>query len=183
VSNAEIILAELDRLLDSDVELTLYGRAALQLGFENPSPDFAVSKDVDAVFFLGQAEYLNEHTNFWRAVDILNRNLAEQDLYVSHFFVEDQVVLRPAWKDCRCRIPGEWSRLDLYRLGDEDLLLSKLMRDDPLDHSDALFIASRAQFTRQDVEVIIAEARIPAADEIAEQFAIASKRLLDAIGD
>jgi hypothetical protein len=30
-------------------------------------------------------------------------------------------------------LPGSWKRLTLYRLGDIDLFLSKLVRDDALD--------------------------------------------------
>ena len=179
MTNAEIILSELDRRLESRIELTLYGRAALQLGFKNPLPDFAVSRDVDAILFLGQAESLNEHTNFWPAVDDVNRKLADQELYISHFFVEDQVILSPDWDKERYKIWGDWVNLDLYRLGDRDLLLSKLMRDDPIDHADALFICSRAGFKIPDIVRFVASARIPESAEIKEQFELASKRLLN----
>ena len=178
MNNALLILNELDKVLTSEVELTLYGRAALQLGFDDPLADFAVSRDVDVILLLGQAEQLNERTNFWDAVEILNRHLADQELYISHFFVEDQVILRVDWKEHRCKIKGDWTHLDLYRLGDADLLLSKLMRDDPIDHTDALFIVEKASFSRSDVEEIVASARMPDSTEIAEQFKLASKRLL-----
>ena len=64
-NNAARILEALDGHLDSAVELTLYGRAALQLGFADPLDEFAFSRDIDAVFWLGQAEELAESTNFW----------------------------------------------------------------------------------------------------------------------
>ena len=85
MTNAERILAELDQRLEASVDLTLYGRAALSLGFESPPAEFAQSMDVDAVLALGQA------------------------------------------------------------------LLSKLMRDDPHDRADALFIARRAGITVDDL--------------------------------
>ena len=60
MTNAEQILSLLDSELTSRVELTLYGRAALYLGFPNAPRDHALSRDVDAVLWLGQAEELNQ---------------------------------------------------------------------------------------------------------------------------
>lgn len=181
MNNAERILGCLDHHLNRRVELTLYGRAALTLGFAHTPEDYALSQDVDAVFWLGQAEALNESTNFWEAVDLTNTELAEDDLYVSHFFTEDQVVLRAEWKDQRVRLPGAWRHLELFRLGNIDLLLSKLMRDDPIDRSDALFIVRESGLHRNTIEAAIRRARVPACTEIREQFAIASKRLLESL--
>lgn len=179
MNNASLILSLLDRELDSPVELTLYGRAALQLGFDDPLEDFAVSRDIDAVLWLGQAEELNEKTNFWQAIDKLNHDLADQELYISHFFVENQVILRPDWKSHRRPIKGTWKNLKVYRLGDEDLLLSKMMRDDPIDQNDARFIISRAGFSKSDLEAIISAARVPDIPETVEQFTLASRRLIE----
>ncbi len=178
LKSAVRILHALDPLLDAPVDLTLYGRAALALGFPDPPEEYAWSRDVDAVLWTGQAEELNEKTNFWDAVDKVNRALAGEDLYISHFFEEDQVILRPQWKQERIRIPGPWKNLDLYRLGDLDLLLSKLMRDDPIDQADARFIVSRAGLDRGQIEQAIRSARVPDIPEILEQFQRASRRLL-----
>ncbi|MCB1070916.1 MAG: hypothetical protein KDL31_11225 [Kiritimatiellae bacterium] len=71
MSNAERILLALDRKLDQQVELTLYGRAALQLGFPQANPDYATSLDVD--LWLGQAEALLAQGSFWDAVESVNR--------------------------------------------------------------------------------------------------------------
>lgn len=181
LKNAARILAALDNLLEAPVDLTLYGRAALSLGFSDPPEEYAWSRDIDAVLWTGQAEELNEKTNFWEAVDKVNRALAGEDLYISHFFEEDQVILRPQWKQDRVKIPGTWRKLDLYRLGDLDLLLSKLMRDDPIDQADARFIVSRAGFAREQIEQAIRSARVPDIPEISEQFQRASRRLLASI--
>lgn len=181
MNTAATILATLDGYLRTPVELTLYGRAALQLGFANPPDDFALTRDVDAVFWLGQAEQLLERTDFWDAVEATNAALRDQELYISHFFTEDQVILRPDWKECRMPIPGPWQRLNLFRLGDADLLLSKLMRDDPIDQSDARFVVKAAGLTVTAVEAALAMARIPASPEVVEQFALASRRLLEGL--
>ncbi len=81
--NAQVILTELDQRLDVAVELTLYGRAAIQLGFPKPPADTFLSLDVDAVLWIGQAEELNETTNFWEAVEQVNQSLGDQGLYIS----------------------------------------------------------------------------------------------------
>jgi hypothetical protein len=178
MTNAERILGALDARLSDRVELTLYGRAALVLGFDRPPEEYALSRDVDAVLWIGQAEALAQTTNFWDAVEGANAELAEHDLYITHFFTEDQVILRPDWREHRVRLPGQWAHLVAYRLGDSDLLLSKLMRDDPLDHADARFIAQAAGWSKADIETLVRVARVPASEEIAEQFQLALARLL-----
>jgi len=181
MNNALRILDALDSNLDKPVELTLYGRAALSLGFAHPPDDFAKSHDIDAVLWLGQAEELNEKTNFWETVDKVNRELADQELYISHFFTEDQVVLLPDWRKNRVKIDGSWEHLRLYRLGDLDLLLSKLMRLDPLDQADALFIASHSRLSRSDISTAISRARVPDALEVREQFRLSAEKLLNSL--
>jgi len=181
MTNAERILRVLDSKLTADVELTLYGRAALVLGFPEPPEESAFSHDVDAVLWMGQAEALSEQTNFWQAVEALNDELSEDGLYMSHFFSEDQVILRGCWREERVAIPGQWQKLALTRLADPDLLLSKLMRDDPIDRADALFIVARGGLVRADVEKALSEARVPDVPEIRDQFKIASEKLLTAL--
>ncbi|MCP4398330.1 MAG: hypothetical protein GY801_13660 [bacterium] len=181
MNNAERILTALDRKLNACVELTLYGRAALFLGFESPPQEYALSKDVDAVFWKGQAEMLLETTNFWEAVNAVNRELADQELYISHFFEETQVILRPNWREQRVKINQSWNTLILYRLGDIDLLLSKLMRDDPIDLEDALFIYEHGTLDTETLKRAFQETRIPDIPEIKEQFELASQRFLRSI--
>jgi len=181
MTNAERILRALDAQLNARVELTLYGRAALTLGFSDPPDEYALSHDVDAVLWRGQAEALVGSTNFWQAVADVNTLLAEEELYVSHFFTEDQVALTAEWREHRTVVPGTWLHLDLYRLGDVDLLLSKLMRDDPIDLSDAKFIVSSACLDKAVVEDGIARARIPDSQELREEFERASSRLLECL--
>jgi hypothetical protein len=49
MDNASRILLCLDRHLDHEVQLILYGRAAIQLGFLNAPEAVARSLDVDAI--------------------------------------------------------------------------------------------------------------------------------------
>lgn len=181
MNNAETILTYLDQKLEAPVELTLYGRAAIFLGFECPPDEYALSRDVDAVLWKGQAEMLLETTNFWEAVNDVNEALTDQELYISHFFEEDQVILRPDWQIHRTQVKGSWTYLDLYRLGDIDLLLSKLMRDDPIDLEDAIFIYEQGDLDIATVNQAVHDARIPDIPEIQEQFTLASHRFLQVI--
>ena len=177
MTNAERLLKAVDDRLDEDAELTLYGRAALHLGFPNPPPEYALSRDVDAVLWVGQAESLAEHGNFWAAVEDVNRLFADQELYISHFFEETQVILTPTWRQKRTPVPGEWKRLRLYRLGNEDLFLSKLMRDDPIDRADAQFIIRAAPLSQEQIRSAIRMARVPPIPEIEDQFNACIRRL------
>ncbi len=172
------ILDTLDRYLNEEVDLTIYGRAALALGFDPPPIGTEMTLDVDAVLWIGQAEQLLAETNLWEALDKTNLELARQGLYVSHFFTEEQVVLRTEWKRLRLPIPGVRQHLKLSRLADEDLLLSKLMRDDPLDRSDAQFLVRHNGWSRDEVQVLFSRARIPDIPELREQFAICCEKLL-----
>jgi hypothetical protein len=178
MTNAEKLLAAVDERLNGPVELTLYGRAALHLGFPSPPLDYAMSRDVDAVMWIGQAEDLAERTNFWSVIEQVNALFADQELYISHFFEESQVVLTPDWISKRLPITGGWARLRLSRLGNEDLFLSKLMRDDPIDRSDALFIVKSAAFTPDQIRRVIREARVPPIPEIVEQFERCTRRFM-----
>lgn len=176
MTHAELILHELDRRLDAPAELTLYGRAALQLGFEHPPAEYALSKDVDAVLWVGQAEELAAQTNFWDALEAVNAELGECGLYISHLFTEDQVILGRDWRQNRKRIAGPWDNLAVFRLGDSDLFLSKLMRDDPVDRADAQFIVRAANLDADAIRRAIAAARVPDIAEVREQFAICARR-------
>jgi hypothetical protein len=178
VNNAKRILSALDSKLNAAVELTLYGRAAFLLGFKDAPDEFAQSKDIDAILWLGQADELARTTNFWEAVEGVNRMFRDQELYISHLFEEDQVVLTPEWKNQRVPIHGSWKRLMVYRLGDIDLFLSKLMRNDPQDVADAKFVAKRAGWNREMISRIISLARVPDIPEIREQFIICTAHFL-----
>jgi len=175
---AHRILSELDSHLNGSVELTLYGRAAFFLGFPDPPPQFSQSLDVDAILWLGQADELDATTNFWEALEETNLALEPQGFYMSHLFEEDQVILTAGWREQRVAIEGEWERLNLSRLSDKDLFLSKLMRDDPQDREDALFIVRRNGWEVGDLRGFFEEAVIPDLQEIRDEFEKARGALL-----
>ncbi len=181
MTNAVKLLAAVDERLSGKVELTLYGRAALHLGFPHPPPDYALSRDVDAVMWVGQAEELLERTNFWSVIEQVNALFSDQELYISHFFEESQVVLTPDWRSKRVPIHWRWLNLELSRLGNEDLFLSKLMRDDPIDRLDAMFIVKTAPLDQDQIRRAIRDARVPPVPEITEQFERCSRRFLQVV--
>jgi hypothetical protein len=175
MTNAELILTTLDRHLTVPVELTLYGRAALQLGFPDAPAEYAQSLDVDGVLWMGQAEELLQHSNFWQAVAAVNAALAPQGLYISHFFEETQLILTPGWRTQRQSLPPLGAKLRLFRLGNADLFLTKLMRYDPQDLQDARFIAERTGWTTAELQRLLHQAQLPDIPEIREQFALCAK--------
>ncbi len=172
MTNAERLLLRLDALLDAPVDLTLYGRAALALGYPRPKPEFARSMDVDAVLWLGQAELLERSGNFWEALDRLNTEFEASGLYMTHLFDETQVILSPDWRTQRVAIPLGTTRLSISRLADADLMLSKLMRYDPIDLDDLRFIVTASGLSPEAVARAIGSARVPDSDEIREQLAL-----------
>ena len=57
------------------MRLVLYGRAALQLGFENPPYGVAQSKDVDCIIPLSDLDSLTADIGFWDAQQATNSRL------------------------------------------------------------------------------------------------------------
>ena len=75
MDNASLILQTLDRHLDHPVRLILYGRAALQLGFEPPQVGAAHSKDVDCIIPIADVEPLTTDAGFWGAQALTHEEL------------------------------------------------------------------------------------------------------------
>ena len=68
--NAERILRALDRRLDHEISLVIYGRAAIALGFENPPEATTHTLDVDGIIPVSQAAHFRADGNFWDAQDM-----------------------------------------------------------------------------------------------------------------
>ena len=137
MNNPLAILQTLDRHLDHPVELTLYGRAALALGFPSHEPTHETTQDVDAIIPLAQLDQLRADAQFWDARDATNAELAGRGLYLTHLFTEADVFLMPDWLPRRVPIPGPFAHLILHPPATLDLMLTKMMRGaDPEDLSD-----------------------------------------------
>ena len=113
MDNASLILQTLDGHLHHPAQLILYGRAALQLGFTDPPPDTAESKDVDAIIPLADLDSLSANEGFWDAQEATNSELRPKGLYITHLFRADQVFLRRDWEKYLVPItrpPTRWLR-------------------------------------------------------------------------
>ena len=82
MSNPQRILRTLDRYLSAPAELTIFGRAALALGFPNGPRDFAATRDVDAILPLQWLAAADENIDFWEAQQKTNEELASSGLCI-----------------------------------------------------------------------------------------------------
>jgi len=178
--NAERILTTLDRKLDHEVSLVIYGRAALALGFENPPSGVEHSFDVDVIIRRSQVSLVDDDLQFWDARDATNADLSDLGLYLTHLYMEEQVFLRRDWE--RHLVPitrpsPRWLRLS--RPATVDLVLTKMMRGyDAQDMADAAFLIAHDRLTRADLEAAFAEARLPDIPELHDAFARARPHIL-----
>jgi hypothetical protein len=86
VNNPEKILTALDRHLERPTRVILYGRAALVLGFPGVSPELGATMDVDAILPSVQMAAIENDAQFWQALDLANRDLEPEGLYMTHLF-------------------------------------------------------------------------------------------------
>lgn len=172
MDNASLILITLDQYLSEPTRLVLYGRAALQLGFTDPPPETAQSKDIDAIIPLSDVEQLSANESFWNAQAATNAELRPKGLYITHLFKADQVFLRRNWEQHLVpvtRPPTRWLRL--FRPAALDLILTKMMRgDDPQDMADIAFLIRHDRITVAQIEIALAEAVIPDLAELRDAF-------------
>ena len=179
MNNPLFILQTLDRHLDHPVEMTLYGRAALALGFSVPEPRHQMTQDVDAIIPLAELDQLRADEQFWHARDATNAELAKHGLYLTHLFTEADVFLRPDWLNRRVTIPGSFTHLKLLRPATLDLILSKMMRGaDPEDLSDIQFLLKQEPVTEAELRTAFARAQIPDIQELHDAFRAAQPKVL-----
>src|SRR4051812_40959673 len=120
--NPSHILRLLDAKLDHKVELTLIGKSALWLGFDNAPTDFGKTLDVDGVVSADQSAAFDTDMGFWDALRNTNQELAALGLYLSHIFEEEQIILTRNWLENRARISRPTlQHLVLYRPSALDL--------------------------------------------------------------
>jgi len=177
--NAERILRVFDGHLDHRVELTVFGRAALALGFPCPPPVVERTLDVDLILPTAQVAGLEGDAQFWQALERTNEELGEEGLYLTHIFQEDQIALAPGWVGRREPIDSvETAHLELYRPAITDLILTKMMRGaDEEDLDDIRFLASQPDFSKEVMEDAMDAVVLPDVAEIRELFALAKRRL------
>ena len=185
MDNASLILRTLDEHLDHPVRLILYGRAALQLGFETPPPGAAHSKDVDCIIPVTDLDALTADSGFWDAQEATNAQLRPLGLYITHLFRAQEVFLRRDWEQHLVPVTrGLFRHLRLFRPATLDLVLTKMMRgDDAQDMTDAAFLIREGGITTAQLEAAFATVNIPDLVEFRDAFACAKPVVLKLAGE
>jgi hypothetical protein len=178
MNNPQHILETLDRHLTGPAELTIFGRAALALGFSGSPAMFASTHDVDAILPLSWLAAEDQNLDFWQAVQQTNAELEPEGLYVTHLFRELEVILTPDWLERRIAIPLALQKLSVFRPSTVDLILTKMARGDENDLSDIDFLLRQEALAGAGLSSAFGRARVPDVPEIRELFRAAQPRVL-----
>ena len=178
MNNPLRILQTLDRHLAAPAEITLFGRAALALGYAACPATFAATHDADAILPLSWLAAEDENVDFWEAQQRTNTELEPEGLYLTHLFRELEVILTPDWLSRRVRIPLELQRLAGFRPATLDLILTKMARGDANDLADIAFLLVREPLTADQLRAAFARARVPDVPEIQALFRTTQPKVL-----
>ena len=179
MNNPLRILQTLDRHLARPTEITLFGRAALALGYAGSPAAFTATHDVDAILPLSWLLAQDENLDFWDAQQRTNIELESEGLYLTHLFRELEVILTPDWLSCRVKIPIELRHLTVFRPATIDLILTKMARGDENDLIDIEFLLSKESLTANQLHAAFARARVPDIPEIQALFLTAQSKVMD----
>ena len=169
-SNTLRILATLDKYLSSEIELVVYGKSALHLLFEGDRR-ISLTNDVDLIVPELQAQVFDKRIDFWDALEKTNQDLEKSRLNFTHIFDEKQIILQPNWYSNKVRIQtDELNYLNIFVPSPLDLILTKMMRVDPLDRSDIIFIFENAEIKSQELRTYCIEAVCPDQSAIRDAF-------------
>ena len=136
MNNPLRIIQTLDRHLTKPAEITIFGRAALALGFQNSPPAFATTHDVDAILPLSWLAAEDQNLDFWEAQQKTNAELEPEGVYITHLFRELAIILSPDWLTKRVPLALDLARLSVLRPSTLDLILTKIMRGGDNDLAD-----------------------------------------------
>lgn len=178
MNNPLHILQTLDRHLTKAAEITIFGRAALALGFPNSPAAFATTQDVDAILPLSWLEADDENADFWQAQQKTNAELEPSGLYITHLFRELDIILTPDWLTRRMRVPLGLRKLTVFRPAALDLILSKMARGDENDLGDIRFLVDQEDISTERLSIAFKVTRVPDVPEIRELFGRAQPRVL-----
>lgn len=178
MNNPLRILETLDRHLTQPAELTIFGRAALALGFENSPLIFTTTQDVDAILPLSWLSAPDENVDFWEAQQKTNAELEPSGLYITHLFRELEIILTPDWLANRVPIKTSLARLSVLRPATVDLILSKMARGDENDLSDIQFLLQREEMSAVKIQSAFERARVPDVPEIRDLFKSVQPKVL-----
>ena len=121
---------------------------------------------------------------FWQALDKTNAALEPAGLYITHLFSDEQVIVRPEWLENIVPMSVQSFRyLRPFRPATIDLILTKMMRDDPQDSEDIEFLLRQENIAPAIVSQAFAVARCPDLPEIREVFLKLQPRVLKLAGE
>jgi hypothetical protein len=178
MNNPLHILQTLDRHLTQPAEITIFGRAALALGFPNSPAAFATTHDVDAILPLGWLAAEDENMDFWQAQQKTNVELESSGLYITHLFRELEIILTPDWLSRRVRVPLNLRKLTVFRPAALDLILTKMARGDENDLADIRFLLQQEPPSTAQLQAAFTRARMPDVPEIQELFRVSQPKVL-----
>ncbi len=172
MNNPERILHTLDRHLRQPTRIVLFGRAALALGYPDAPAEFGVTQDVDALLPAVEMTRIEADRQFWDALEAANKELEPTGLYMTHLFTDEQVVLTTKWLQALVPIRPNiaYRNIELVRPSGIDLILTKMMRNDPQDLHDIRFLLGREKITAPRLVHAFAGARVPSVPEIVQTF-------------
>ncbi len=179
MNNPLHILQTLDRHLTKAAEITIFGRAALALGFPNSPAAFATTHDVDAILPLSWLAAEDENMDFWQAQQKTNTELEATGLYITHLFRELEIILTPDWLIRRVRVPLDLRKLTVFRPATLDLILTKMARGDENDLADIRFLLQQEAISTDQLRAAFTRARVPDVAEIQELFRAAQSKVLE----
>lgn len=177
MNNPLRILQTLDGQLTAATELTVFGRAALALGYAGVPAAVAATSDVDAILPLAWLEAEEANLDFWEAQQRTNRQLAPEGLYFTHLFRESELILTPDWLNHRVHIPVDLVRITVYRPATLDLILTKMARGDENDLADIGFLLRQEAITTVQLREAFQRARVPDVPEIQALFRATQSRV------
>jgi len=171
LNNPERILRVLDSHLERETRIVLFGRAALAMGFGSAGIPFGKTMDVDAILPTVEMERIEADDQFWKAIELTNKSLVPDGLYISHLFTDKQVALTQDWLSKIVPIEANgFKNLRLFRPSSVDLVLTKMMRNDRQDIEDIRFILSHERVERADIEKAFAAVKPHEVRELQQIF-------------
>jgi hypothetical protein len=170
--NPTHILLELDSRMNHAVELTLIGKSAIWLGYDDPPAGYGVTTDVDTVVPAEYSEVMDSDLAFWDSLKEANTALEPFRLYLSHIFEQSSVFLRADWACHRIRLVRPVTQhLVLFRPATLDLILTKMMRgDDPQHMEEIQWMIRKDHVSRKDMTACLDEAVIPDDDPVWQEL-------------
>jgi hypothetical protein len=178
MSNPLRILQTVDKHLTESAEITLFGRSAIALGYPEAPQDFHSTQDVDGILPLAWLDAADAHEDFWQALQRANLELEPDGLYLTHLFRELDVILTPDWLSRRVRLHLGLTRLEVFRPGTIDLILTKMARGDDEDLQDIQFLLRKEPLTAEQLWSAFERAHVPDVAEVQQLFLAAQPRVL-----